>query len=74
MGWHVLGEDSPILPVVLGDERTALELCTALQAAGLFVPAIRPPTVPVGTSRLRISLSCEHTDHQVERLLDALAR
>ena len=74
MGWRVLGEDSPILPVVLGDERTALELCTALRAAGLFVPAIRPPTVPVGTSRLRISLSCEHTETQIESLLNALAR
>ena len=58
LGWQVLGEDSPILPIVLGDECKALELSSALQSAGLFVPAIRPPTVPLGTSRLRISLSC----------------
>ena len=74
MGWRVLGEDSPILPVVLGDEQSALELSAALQSAGLFVPAIRPPTVPAGTSRLRISLSCEHTAAQVESLLAVLAR
>jgi len=72
MGWQVLGEDSPILPVVLGDEGTALELSATLQSAGLFIPAIRPPTVPIGTSRLRISLSCEHTDQQITKLLAAL--
>jgi 8-amino-7-oxononanoate synthase len=70
-GWHVLGEDSPILPIVLGDERTALEVSATLQSAGLFVPAIRPPTVPAGTSRLRISLSSAHTQEQIERLLGA---
>jgi 8-amino-7-oxononanoate synthase len=74
MGWHVLGEDSPIIPIVLGDERTALELSAALKSAGLFVPAIRPPTVPVGTSRLRISLSREHSDQQVAKLVAALAQ
>lgn len=72
--WQVLGEDSPILPVVLGDEGTALEMSAKLQSAGLFVPAIRPPTVPAGTSRLRISLSCVHTDQQVEKLIAALSR
>ncbi|MDX1930355.1 MAG: 8-amino-7-oxononanoate synthase [Pirellulaceae bacterium] len=72
-GWQVLGDDSPILPIVLGDERTALELSANLQSVGLFVPAIRPPTVPIGTSRLRISLSCEHTEEQVERLFAAFS-
>jgi 8-amino-7-oxononanoate synthase len=72
-GWVVLGEDSPILPIVLGDECAALELSAKLQAAGLFVPAIRPPTVPAGTSRLRISLSCEHSEQQLERLINAFS-
>ena len=72
-GWQVLGDDSPILPIVLGDERTVIDLSANLQSAGLFVPAIRPPTVPVGTSRLRISLSCEHTEEQIERLVATLA-
>lgn len=71
--WEVLGEDSPILPIVLGDEGAALELSAKLQTAGLFVPAIRPPTVPFGTSRLRISLSCEHSEQQIERLINAFS-
>lgn len=74
LGWQVLGDDSPILPIVLGDESTALGLSALLQSAGLYVPAIRPPTVPAGTSRLRISLSCEHTEQQIEKLVAALSR
>ena len=46
----------------------------ALLARGLWVPAIRPPTVPPGTSRLRVTLSATHTDDQVDRLVDALVR
>jgi 7-keto-8-aminopelargonate synthetase-like enzyme len=66
------GHDSPILPVVLGDERSALDAASALLDAGLFVPAIRPPTVPAGTSRLRIAVSAAHTDAQVGQLISAL--
>lgn len=47
-----LGTDSPIVPMVLGTEQAALEMSVQLRDAGLFVPAIRPPTVPRGTSRL----------------------
>ncbi|MGO8863796.1 MAG: aminotransferase class I/II-fold pyridoxal phosphate-dependent enzyme [Acidimicrobiales bacterium] len=68
------GPASPIIPVVLGSEQRALRGSAALLAAGIWVPAIRPPTVPVGTSRLRLTLSAAHTDEQVARLLDALAR
>ncbi len=63
---------SPIVPVILGDERTALDASAALAARGLIVPAIRPPTVAAGTSRLRVSLSAAHTDEQVARLTEAL--
>lgn len=63
---------SPIVPVVLGDELRAVEAASALLDAGLFVPAIRPPTVPTGTSRLRVTFSAAHTDAQVERLIAAL--
>jgi 8-amino-7-oxononanoate synthase len=63
---------SPIVPIVLGDEHAALQAAAALGRLGLLVPAIRPPTVPAGTSRLRITLSAAHTDEMVDRLLDAL--
>jgi 8-amino-7-oxononanoate synthase len=64
--------DSPILPILLGDAHSALAASQNLLTAGLLVPAIRPPTVPPGTSRLRITLSCEHTDDDIARLLGAL--
>ncbi len=63
---------SPIVPVILGDEQAALDASAALAAQGLVVPAIRPPTVAPGTSRLRVSLSAAHTDDQVARLTEAL--
>lgn len=63
---------SPIVPVVLGDEDRAVAAAAALLERGLFVPAIRPPTVPAGTSRLRVTFSAAHTDHQVSLLIEAL--
>jgi len=65
---------SPIIPVVLGSETRALEASAALLAEGFWVPAIRPPTVPAGTSRLRVTLSAGHRDEDAERLFDALVR
>jgi 8-amino-7-oxononanoate synthase len=62
----------PILPLVLGSDRAALDAAATLRARGLFVPAIRPPTVPEGTARLRITLSSEHAQDEVERLATAL--
>jgi 8-amino-7-oxononanoate synthase len=64
---------SPIVPVVMGDEASALAASTKLLGAGLLVPAIRPPTVPAGTSRLRVSLSAAHSGDEVTRLAKALA-
>ncbi len=69
--WQVLGHDSPIIPLILGDESRALEISRHLQSAGLFVPAIRPPTVPQGTSRLRISLSSALVLEQLSQLVNA---
>ena len=66
------GHPSPIIPVVLGDERRALAASAALLDRGLLVPAIRPPTVAPGTSRLRIALSAAHTDDHVTLLAEAL--
>ena len=61
------GHPSPIVPFVCGDEQRALDAAAALLDAGLLVPAIRPPTVSPGTSRLRVTLSAAHTDAQVDR-------
>jgi 8-amino-7-oxononanoate synthase len=66
------GPPSPILAVLRGDEASALDASAALLERGLLVPAIRPPTVPVGTSRLRIALSAAHTDEQIGMLAGAL--
>ena len=68
------GHPSPIVPVVLGSERRALEVAAALLEDGLLVPAIRPPTVPEGTCRLRIAVSAAHTREQLDRLRAGLAR
>jgi 8-amino-7-oxononanoate synthase len=66
------GHPTPIVPIVLGEEAAALAAAARLLDRGLLVPAIRPPTVAPGTSRLRVTLSAAHTDHQVDRLLAAL--
>jgi 8-amino-7-oxononanoate synthase len=68
-----VGHPSPIVPILLGDEASALAASAMLLSHGLLVPAIRPPTVPLGTSRLRVALSAAHTDEMIGRLLDALA-
>ena len=67
------GHPSPIIPVVVGDETSAMAAADRLLGAGLLVPAIRPPTVPPGTSRLRVSLSAAHDREDVLRLAKALA-
>ena len=65
---------SPIVPIIIGDERRAVAASEALLKLGYWVPAIRPPTVAPGTSRLRITLSAAHSDEDVDGLLDALDR
>jgi 8-amino-7-oxononanoate synthase len=65
---------TPIQPILLGSSEGALQAQEALAASGFCVVAIRPPTVPRGTARLRISLSAAHTDEQVDALADALGR
>lgn len=66
------GHPSPIVPIVLGDEDRAMKAAAALLELGVLVPAIRPPTVPPGTSRLRVALSAAHTDEMLDQLLRAL--
>ena len=71
-GYSLPQEPTPIVPLVLGSEARALAAGASLLARGIFVPAIRPPTVPVGTARLRIVPTAAHTDEQLECLLSAL--
>ncbi len=66
------GHPTPIIPIILGGERRAVAAAQALLEQGLLVPAIRPPSVPPGSSRLRIALSAIHTDEQVAGLASAL--
>ncbi len=70
--WPLLPSKTPIQPLMVGDSRQAMALSERLAARGLLVPAIRPPTVPQGTARLRISLSADHDPADVQRLVDAL--
>ncbi len=63
---------APIFPVVLGSEARALAASRALRERGFFVRAIRPPTVPAGTSRLRVALTAGHTSEEVDGFLEAL--
>jgi 8-amino-7-oxononanoate synthase len=74
LGLRLTASDSPIQPLVLGDETAALAASDALLDAGIWVPAIRPPTVPRGSSRLRVTLSAAHPPEDVETLLAALGR
>lgn len=64
--------EAPIVPIVVGDAGRAIDAAERLRAAGLLVPAVRPPTVPRNGSRLRVTLSCGHTDAEVDGLLAAL--
>ncbi|MBP6482544.1 MAG: 8-amino-7-oxononanoate synthase [Pseudomonadales bacterium] len=73
LGLQLLPSQTAIQPLLLGDAATALRWSEQLLARGLMVPAIRPPTVPRGQSRLRVTLSAAHSVVEVERLLQALA-
>lgn len=72
LGFSMRGVVAPIFPVILGDEERALAASRALRERGFFVRAIRPPTVPRGTSRLRVSLTAGHDEAQVDGFLGAL--
>jgi 8-amino-7-oxononanoate synthase len=72
LGLHIMDSSTPIQPILLGDNERALRASQALMDAGLWVGAIRPPTVPVGSARLRVTFSAAHEEVQVDRLLDAL--
>lgn len=72
-GWQLMPSITAIQPLVIGNNLAAVNVADKLAARGLLVPAIRPPTVPAGTARLRISLSAAHTRQDVQTLCDALS-
>jgi len=73
-GWDLAGSQSQIVPIVVGSADRALALAAGLESDGLLAPAIRPPTVPAGRCRIRISLSADHTIEDIDRLLGSLQR
>lgn len=70
--WTLLPSDTPIQPLLIGGNAEALAVSAGLRARGIWVPAIRPPTVPPGSARLRIALSAAHQPQDIVRLADAL--
>ncbi|WP_429235028.1 8-amino-7-oxononanoate synthase [Aeromonas salmonicida] len=72
LGWQLGASNTPIQPLLVGESSAALQLAARLRDRGVWVSAIRPPTVPVGTARLRITLSAAHSEQDVDRLLEAL--
>lgn len=73
IGLRLMDSPTPIQPILVGDSERALRLSALLRERGLLVGAIRPPTVPAGSARLRVTLSAAHSEAQLERLLAALA-
>lgn len=70
--WRLTDSHTPIQPLIVGHNAEAMRLAARLEQAGIRVPGIRPPTVPAGTARLRITLCADHTEADVERLLQVL--
>ncbi len=73
LGLALMPSSTPIQPLLIGDNQAAVRASAGLQAAGFWVGAIRPPTVPAGTARLRVTLTATHSEAQVDGLLAALA-
>src|SRR3989344_5657559 len=73
LGLHLMPSPTPIQPVVLGTAGAAMQASRRLREQGILVPAIRPPTVPEGSARLRITFSTAHEEKHVDRLLDAFS-
>ena len=70
--WSLMHSNTAIQPLLIGENQAALKLSVGLRERGIWVAAIRPPTVPQGTARLRITLSAAHTEADVQRLVEAL--
>ena len=66
-------DETPIIPLLIGDEREAVRFAQGCFERGLFAPAIRPPTVPKGTSRIRLSVMATHSPQDLARAVDIIA-
>ena len=73
LGFPVITDLSPIVPLVLGSEERAVEMAARLESKRIYAPAIRPPTVPVGTSRIRFSVRADQQSEHIDLLLRGLA-
>ena len=73
LGLELMESETAIQPIAIGESHRAMAMSRSLEQQGIFVGAIRPPTVPAGSARLRVTLSASHTLEQVEQLLNALA-
>jgi len=71
-GWDILGSESHIVPVLLGEAEQAGRAAERLRSAGIYAPAIRPPTVHAGECRLRFSVTAEHSEEDIEQALQAM--
>ena len=72
LGLQLMDSQTPIQPVLINNDQLVMEINQQLRSKGFMVGAIRPPTVPAGSGRLRITLSANHSDQQIDQLLDAL--
>jgi 8-amino-7-oxononanoate synthase len=73
LNFSVISSESPIIPILIGDSQKAVDMSNFLYNKGLLIPAIRPPTVPANSSRLRMTVMSTHTKDDLERLLEALS-
>jgi len=73
LGLNLMDSPTPIQPIIIGESAQAMAISAKLRELGILVGAIRPPTVPAGSARLRITLTAAHTSEQVQQLLDGLA-
>lgn len=73
-GVDIAAGDTPIIPVVVGDEKEALATAEACREEGILLSAIRPPSVPVGTSRIRLTVTAVHTKEEMEKAAAILIR
>ncbi|GAA0790703.1 8-amino-7-oxononanoate synthase [Marinobacterium sediminicola] len=72
LGYELMDSPTPIQPILIGEAGEAMRISAELEARGIFISAIRPPTVPAGSSRLRVTISAAHSEAQIDRLLEAL--